>query len=107
MKRGESKMLYYRYSDFLKNKYGEKVYKLPLSLPCTCPNRDGRLSNRGCIFCGDIGTGFELYPASMDIKEQLESNRRRIGPAYGAKSISLIFRTIPILTFLQLNWRGI
>lgn len=85
-------MLYYRYSDFLKNKYGEKVYKLPLSLPCTCPNRDGRLSNRGCIFCGNIGTGFELYPASMDIKEQLESNRRRIGPAYGAKKYIAYFQ---------------
>ncbi len=85
-------MIYYRYSDFLKKKYREKVYKLPLSLPCTCPNRDGTLSDRGCIFCGDIGTGFEMYPASMDIKEQLANNMRRIGPAYGAKKYIAYFQ---------------
>ena len=31
--------LYYKYSDYLKEKYGEKVYKLPINLPITCPNR--------------------------------------------------------------------
>ena len=41
-------MLYYKYSDYLKNKYGEKVYKLPVNLPVTCPNR---LDGDGCAFC--------------------------------------------------------
>ena len=31
--------MYYTYSDYLKNKYHEKVYKLPVNLPVTCPNR--------------------------------------------------------------------
>lgn len=84
--------IYYKYSDFLKNKYGEKVYKLPVSLPCTCPNRDGRISRGGCIFCGDSGTGFEMYSADIDIKEQLELNRRRIGNAYGAKKFIAYFQ---------------
>lgn len=84
--------IYYKYSDFLKNKYGEKVYKLPVSLPCTCPNRDGRISSGGCIFCGDVGTGFEMYSADIDIKEQLELNRRRIGDAYGAEKFIAYFQ---------------
>lgn len=84
--------IYYKYSDFLKNKYGEKVYKLPVSLPCTCPNRDGRISCGGCIFCGDSGTGFEMYSADIDIKEQLELNRQRIGNAYGAKKFIAYFQ---------------
>ncbi|HHY25128.1 MAG TPA: TIGR01212 family radical SAM protein, partial [Clostridiaceae bacterium] len=42
-------MLYNKFSSYLKNKYGTKVYKLPLNLPVTCPNRDGKISDKGCI----------------------------------------------------------
>lgn len=50
---------YNTYSDHLKKKYGEKVYKIPISLPVTCPNRDGSLSSEPCIFCGSIGADYE------------------------------------------------
>lgn len=85
-------MLYYRYSDFLKQKYGEKVYKLPIHLPCTCPNRDGRLSTGGCLFCGDVGTGFEMMDSSVSVAEQVQTNRERIGKAYGAKKFIAYFQ---------------
>ena len=55
-------MLYYKYSDYLKNKYGEKVYKLPVNLPVTCPNR---LDGDGCAFCAGAGTGFEAMAATV------------------------------------------
>lgn len=42
--------LYRTYSDYLKEKYNEKVYKIPIALPVTCPNRDGTLDSDGCIF---------------------------------------------------------
>lgn len=84
--------IYFRYSDFLKKKYGEKVYKLPISIPCTCPNRDGKISVGGCIFCGDVGTGFEMYSADIDIKKQIELNIERIGKAYGAKKFIAYFQ---------------
>ena len=51
---------YNNYSDFLKNKYGVKVYKLPISIPVTCPNRDGTCGFDGCSFCGDIGAGYRF-----------------------------------------------
>ncbi len=47
------------FSDALKEKYGEKVYKVPVALARTCPNRDGLISGEGCIFCGSIGAGYE------------------------------------------------
>ena len=50
------KQYYYAYSKYLKEKYGEKVYKLPVNLPVTCPNRK---EGGGCLFCADAGTGFE------------------------------------------------
>ena len=47
---------YYPYSKYLKKRYREKVYKLPVNLPVTCPNR---ISGAGCSFCAETGTGFE------------------------------------------------
>ena len=49
--------MYNSYSQYLQKQYGEKVYKLPVNLPVTCPNRQN--GNRGCAFCAGCGTGFE------------------------------------------------
>ena len=71
-------------SAFLKEKYGEKVYKLPVALPLTCPSRDGSVGVGGCVFCGEIGAGYENLPASMTVREQLEKNIAHIAPKYKA-----------------------
>src|SRR5699024_11855119 len=71
--------VYNTYSSYLKDKFGEKVYKLPISLPLTCPNRDGTLGINGCIFCGEEGGSFENLSSSMSIKEQLNENKEYIG----------------------------
>lgn len=76
--------VYNVYSAFLKEKYGEKVYKLPVALPLTCPNRDGSAGVGGCVFCGEIGAGYENLPASMSVREQLERNIAHIAPKYKA-----------------------
>lgn len=78
-------MVYYAFSDYLKQRYGEKVYKLPLALPVTCPNRDGTCGTNGCTFCGAIGAGYENLPASMSITEQITNNKAHIIPKYKAK----------------------
>ncbi len=85
-------MNYYQYSDYLKEKYGEKVYKLPISLPCTCPNRDGTAGQGGCTFCGDNATGFELLSSDLPVSQQLRLNRERIGKRYGAKKFIAYFQ---------------
>ncbi|WP_295238166.1 TIGR01212 family radical SAM protein [Veillonella sp.] len=71
-------------STFLKETYGEKVYKLPVALPLTCPNRDGSAGVGGCVFCGEIGAGYENLPASMTVQEQLVKNIAHIAPKYKA-----------------------
>ena len=48
---------YYSVSEYLKDTYGKKLYKLSLSGNMTCPNRDGKLDTRGCIFCSSHGSG--------------------------------------------------
>lgn len=70
---------YYPYSEYLKTKYGEKVYKLPVNLPVTCPNRR---NGRGCAFCAESGTGFEAMESSVPVKEQLLTAKARIAKRY-------------------------
>lgn len=65
---------YYKYSKYLKDIYKEKVYKIPINLPITCPNRDGICGKGGCSFCGDVATGFESQAADMDVKTQMLKN---------------------------------
>ncbi|MBQ3838169.1 MAG: TIGR01212 family radical SAM protein, partial [Treponema sp.] len=60
-------------SDFYKNKFGRKVYKLAVDAGCTCPTRDGRLDTRGCIFCSANGSGDFIPPKNLPIAEQLEA----------------------------------
>ncbi|WP_130807554.1 TIGR01212 family radical SAM protein [Senegalia massiliensis] len=84
---------YYRvYSQFLKEKYGEKVYKLPINIETTCPNRDGCVGTGGCIFCGEVGTGFESLSNSISVKEQLEKNKEYISKRYKAKKFIAYFQ---------------
>ena len=61
---------YYPYSQYLKERYGEKVYKLPVNLPVTCPNR---MDGDGCTFCGGVGTGFEAMNSEGSVSEQLNA----------------------------------
>lgn len=77
-------MRYRTYSSYLKERYGEKVYKLPVSLPVTCPNRDGTCGKSGCVFCGETGAGHETLPATVPVTEQLARNRAYISAKYKA-----------------------
>lgn len=85
-------LLYNKFSDYLKKRYGTKVYKLPLNLPVTCPNRDGGISSKGCTFCGDEGAGFENLSCNMSIAEQLEQNAKYIGKNYGSQKFIAYFQ---------------
>ncbi len=59
---------YYSLNDYLKATFGEKVYKLSLDLGLTCPNRDGSLDTRGCIFCLAGSSHFASTQESIDEK---------------------------------------
>lgn len=86
--------MYKQYSTFLKEKYKEKVYKLPISLKETnCPNRDGNVGFGGCTYCGEEGVGFENLSANLSIKEQLLKNKELISKKYKAKKFIAYFQS--------------
>lgn len=94
--------LYNEYSKYLKDKYGEKVYKLPINIPVTCPNRDGTLGVGGCTFCAEVGAGFESLDNKLTVKEQLIKNKEYISKRYKAKKFIAYFQNYTN-TYLELE----
>ncbi|MDF2537896.1 MAG: ytqA [Herbinix sp.] len=64
----------------LKKQYGHKLYKLSLNGGMSCPNRDGTIDTRGCIFCSEGGSGDFAAPFGIAITEQIEEAKKRILP---------------------------
>ena len=71
-------MYYYSLNEYLKNTFGEKVYKLSLNGNMTCPNRDGKIDTRGCIFCSAGGSGEFSSDAKLGIRQQIQQAKQRI-----------------------------
>ena len=86
-------ILYQTYSTWLVEKYGKKIYKLPINLGGTCPNRDGTLGTGGCTFCGGKGGGNETHDASLSVLEQLTLNKAHIQKKYKAKGFIPFFQS--------------
>lgn len=85
--------LYRDYSGYLQDKYGEKVYKLPVNLAGTCPNRDGAKGRGGCIFCDEEGSGFEGLPVYLSVREQLDTNREFMARRFNAHKYIAYFQS--------------
>ena len=58
---------------YARERFGEKVYKVTLNGGMSCPNRDGTLGTRGCIFCSEGGSGDFAADVSLSVTEQIES----------------------------------
>ena len=71
-------MEYLSFNKYLKEKFGQKVYKISLDAGFTCPNRDGKIDTRGCIFCSKGGSGDFAEERSKSITEQIESGKKRV-----------------------------
>lgn len=71
-------MYYYSLNNYLKETFGEKVYKLSLNAGTTCPNRDGKLGTRGCIFCSAGGSGEFAADKQLSISEQINQAKARV-----------------------------
>ena len=64
---------YHSLDYMLKQRFGEKVYKVTLNGRMSCPNRDGTIGHGGCIFCSAGGSGDFAADAALSITEQIDS----------------------------------
>ena len=68
----DNELRYNKLNRFLKNKFGEKVLKICIDGGFTCPNRDGKKSTYGCIFCSEKGSGEHIKKCDS-ISEQVRN----------------------------------
>ena len=62
-------------NSYLKNRFGKKIYKISLDAGMTCPNRDGTIDTRGCIFCSEGGSGDFAASCSLSITDQITAGK--------------------------------
>ena len=65
-------------NDYLREKFGCKVYKIALNGGFSCPNRDGKIDTRGCIFCSAGGSGEFAGDPELSITEQIRLGKRLV-----------------------------
>lgn len=83
---------YYTYSRFIKEYFGEKLYKICLDGGFTCPNRDGTLATGGCIFCSEGGSGEFTENASLSVSEQICLGKAQTSEKYHGKHYIAYFQ---------------
>lgn len=71
-------MEYYSFNQYLRDKFGCKVYKISINGGFTCPNRDGTIDTRGCIFCSAGGSGDFAESPTLSITQQIENGKKRV-----------------------------
>ena len=81
---------YYSFNRYLKERFGTRVARIPVNLNLGCPNRDGRISTGGCIYCDHTGSG--VADASLPIEEQVKVGIQRIGRRYKTEKFMVYFQ---------------
>lgn len=87
-----SEKRYYPLNDFLRQKFGCKVYKISLDAGFTCPNRDGRITHGGCIYCDSRGSASPMIDAKLSVREQMEAGMAFGRRRYKAKKFIAYFQ---------------
>lgn len=83
---------YYPIGQFYKKRFGEKVYKIPVSVAETCPNREGLKGMKTCVFCDVWGSAAYPEIRHSDLKEQIEVTREHMRKKYKANKFLVYFQ---------------
>lgn len=83
---------YYSINEYLQDTYGSKLYKLALNGGMSCPNRDGLIDTRGCIFCSAGGSGDFASSSMLSISEQIEKAKELIASKYSGSRYIAYFQ---------------
>lgn len=83
---------YYSINEYLQDTYGSKLYKLALNGGMSCPNRDGLIDTRGCIFCSAGGSGDFATSSMFSISEQIEKAKELVAAKYSGNKYIAYFQ---------------
>ncbi len=85
-----------RYLDlnaYFQRRFGQRVHKITVDAGMTCPNRDGRLSTEGCIYCNARGSGTGAHAAGQTVTEQLARGKAAVLKRFKAKIYIAYFQS--------------
>ncbi len=83
---------YYSLDYYIKETFHEKLYKISIDGGMTCPNRDGTLHTRGCIFCSAGGSGDFASDRRLSVKEQLKQGKQLVSKKFNGSSYIAYFQ---------------
>ena len=96
---------YHSLDFYLKETFGEKVYRISLNGGMTCPNRDGTIGTGGCIFCSEGGSGDFAGNAAVSVKKQIKNGKEKISGKSNCKKFIAYFQaytnTYAPITYLK------
>ena len=84
---------YYPISQYYKKQFGEKVYKIPVSIVDTCPNREGYKEMKTCIFCDEWGSAAYSDSLEKDLHQQISEYHKKLGDRYNSKNFLVYFQS--------------
>ncbi|TES92708.1 MAG: TIGR01212 family radical SAM protein [Desulfobacteraceae bacterium] len=83
---------YNNFNTYLRNIFGCRVQKITIDAGFSCPNRDGTISTRGCIYCNVRGSGTGAHAKGLSVTEQLLQGKRALSKRYKAKKFIAYFQ---------------
>ncbi len=83
---------YNNFNTYLRNIFGCRVQKITIDAGFSCPNRDGTISTRGCIYCNVQGSGTGAHAKGLSVTEQLLQGKRALSKRYKAKKYIAYFQ---------------
>ena len=83
---------YYKFSKYLKETFGENVFKISVDAGFTCPNLDGTLSKKGCIYCDNYSFSSSLRKKGISLEEQIKNGIEYGENRYKAKKFIVYFQ---------------
>lgn len=95
--------VYYSLNNYINETFHEKLYKISLDPGFTCPNRDGTLGNRGCIFCSAKGSGDFAESRTLSITEQIEAGKEKVAKKFKGNSYIAYFQAFTG-TYGSIKW---
>ena len=94
---------FYSANDYYREKFGSKIIKIAIDGGFTCPNRDGKLSTKGCIFCSAKGSGDFAGSRVLSVTEQFEQMKEKMAKKWGYGKYLIYFQALQTLTEVLIN----
>lgn len=94
---------FYSANDYYREKFGSKIIKIAIDGGFTCPNRDGKLSTKGCIFCSAKGSGDFAGSRVLSVTEQFEQMKEKMAKNGDMENTLFIFKPLQTLTEVLIN----